>query len=78
MNNLDSRRVIANTELVRILEARVQAHPSQRFGQILRNNNFIRDGAEGKNGEHLWHNAFNDEPEVILERVRAYLRGDLP
>ena len=63
-------RLKANRKLLKILAAIVEVNPDQRFGQILRNYDFIRDGAEGKNGEHLWFNHFNVESDVTLDAVR--------
>jgi len=59
----------ANRELLKILAAIVEINPDLRFGQILRNYDFIKDGAEGKNGEHLWFNHFHVESDVILSNV---------
>lgn len=64
----------SNRQLVQTLAALVEANPTQRFGQILRNYGFIRDQvmatrAGSAHEEHLWENEFNTESDNILERV---------
>jgi hypothetical protein len=61
----------SNQELVAILAELVTRHPTERFHQILRNYGFIKeDGIDPDTHSPKWLNEFNQESEVVLERVK--------
>ena len=69
MDDYDSKRLEANRELVRLLAEAVEASPSQRFGQILRNKKFISQADGGDYCGYVWIDEFQVEPWQLLERV---------
>lgn len=75
MNEFDRKRYEATKELVIILGTLVVKHPTQRFGQLLRNYGFIQDGVMDSTGEmHHWANEFYTEPQLVLDRVKKALK----
>lgn len=62
--DFDRDRQDTNRLLAQLLIEAVEKNPSQRFGQILRNEGFVLD-----TGGFAWVNEFNAEPQIVLERV---------
>ena len=60
-----AKRQEMNRALVRYLAALVEAHPTERFGQLLRNHDFIKEDKLG-----AWLNEFYLESYGLLERVK--------
>lgn len=60
-----------NREIVRTLTVLVEENPHLRFGQILQAYDFVIATDLGFNGGDVWENEFYEEPDTILNRVRA-------
>jgi hypothetical protein len=75
MNKLDADRLKANRALAALVLQLVEANPSCRFGQILRNYDFIKEKRNSEGTPESWHNEFNTEPMVVLERVKRAIKN---
>jgi hypothetical protein len=83
-NERDARRQEDNLEIIRLLTEYVEANPSQRFGQVLRNTGVIKDiGVKGAHKPewqtpdyYIDRNLLFEEPNVILERMEKVLAND--
>lgn len=76
----DKTRTEANLELLNLLGDYIMNHPTQRFGQILRNLGVIREIRSGFAPDSMppqWVNDFNTESTEILRRVRASIQEAL-
>lgn len=71
----DQARQEANRELVNILRAQIEARPTERLGQILRNCGFIQAEPVYNLGGSIWKNHFMEEPQAMLARVKETLRN---
>lgn len=69
MNDHDQKRLEANRVLVRLLAEAVEASPSQRFGQILRNRGFVNQIDGKSHSGYIWADEFEVEPWDLLTRV---------
>ena len=73
MSTFDENRNKANAELVGILWKLVQENPTQRFSQILRNFEFVKQHKAMAIGRFVWVDEFSLEPTKLLERVQENL-----
>jgi len=77
----DQERLKANKELADILLKLVNENPTQRFSQILKNFGFVRHtrpASQNSCDEYNidWKDEFYEEPQKILERVKARVKND--
>lgn len=61
-----------NKLVLDMLIAAVERFPEQRFGQILRNLEIIKENRDEKGNVVSWVNDFNTESKDIAERVGHY------
>lgn len=62
----------ANLELLKILEEQILNNPTERFHQILRNSNFVKETRPKDTTEQIqWVNWFYAEPVDVLQLVKA-------
>lgn len=64
----DRERADATFELLNLLGQYLINHPTERFGQALRNLGITVD-TENPDGDIYWCNGFYEEPQVTLARV---------
>lgn len=76
----DAARVAANLELIQVLAQYLTDHPTERFGQALRNLGIVSDREVAINAgrgreelELIWDNEFSTEPTATLARVKQTL-----
>lgn len=65
----DKARIEANLELLNFLGDYIMNHPTERFGQVLRNLGIVVE-SNLQEGGHIWLNGFNEEPQDTLTRVK--------
>ena len=81
LRSFDQERQIANLEILTLLVVYVRTHPSQRFGQVLRNTGILQDVQVKDSKQAEWETPdyyinrilIHEEPQVILERMRKEL-----
>ena len=76
MKKTDLNRLNENRQLLKILEELIEKNPSERFSQILRNNEFISEHRDGNNMPIFWENEFYLESEALLQRVKKGRKND--
>jgi hypothetical protein len=77
----DQERLKANKELAELLAKLVEENPNQRFSQILKNFGFVKHTRPAKqetcdNHNINWKDEFYEEPQKILERVKARIKNN--
>jgi len=80
-NELDAKRLNDNLEIVQLLTEYIENHPSQRFGQVLRNTGIIQDVGVKDSSKPEWETPtyyidrilIHEEPGIILERMEKEL-----
>ena len=65
----DLQRIKDNAKLLNHLGKYMLRHPTERFGQALRNVGLVRDFTD-EQGVTQWTNEFNTEPAQMLKRVQ--------
>jgi hypothetical protein len=80
-NSLDAKRLDDNLEIIQLLTEYIEANPSQRFGQVLRNTGVIQDINIPKEPHempdmYLDRQLLFEEPDIILKRIEKHLAKD--
>lgn len=69
----DRSRYDANVKLIQILAQYLTDHPSERFGQALRNLEIVQE-SRLQDGGVCWFNEFNTEPREMVQRAKLALK----
>lgn len=74
----NTQRLEINRRLIEILSRLVENNPDQRFGQLLRNNMFVKEiRPANPTTTHIdWENEFYLESKDLLKRVYGHLAKD--
>jgi len=81
LNEFEKNRLVVNLEILQILLDYTARHPSQRFGQILRNTGILQDVGVRDSSKEEWETPdfyidralIHEEPHIILERMQKEL-----
>lgn len=69
MSGFAYNRFKSNMEILEKLKEYLEEHPTQRFGQALRNLGIVVDRKDNATDFPVWENHFNEEPQLMLARM---------